>query len=96
MTTSYGSSSYLNIDRNQSSDEEETQEKGPNPFLKAFNGKLLRKIIIKNLTYESLLIVAKISSPSPVSNFFPNNFELSFEIKGNGTYSIALAKHNVE
>ena len=96
LTTSYGSSSYLSIDRNQSSDEEETQEKGVNPFLKAFNGKLLRKIVIKNLTYESLLIVARIKSPAPGVNFSPSNFELSFELKGNGTHSITLAKNNVE
>lgn len=43
-----------------------------------------------------MLIVAKIRSPAPIANFFPNNFELSFELKGNGIYSITLAKNNAE
>jgi len=64
--------------------------------LKAFNGKLLRKIVIKNRTYESSIVVAKISTPSPVANFTPNNFELSFELKGNGFYCITLAKNNID
>lgn len=59
---------------NHSSEEEQLQEKKPNnPFEKAFNGVLLRKIAIKNTTYDNLLLVARIKSPAPEPNYSPSN-----------------------
>ncbi len=98
VTNSYGGSGFLNMDRsNHSSDDEEPQEKRPNnPFDKAIKGKLLRKIVIKNLTYDSLLLVARLKSPNPEPNFMPTNFEISFEIKGGGSYVLSLQKKRVD
>ena len=98
ITNSYGGSGFLNMDRsNHSSDDEEPQEKRlNNPFDKAIKGKLLRKIVIKNMTYDSLLLVARLKSPNPEPNFMPTNFEISFEIKGGGSYAITLQKKRVD
>lgn len=98
LTTSYGGSGFLGMDRsNQSSDDEEPQEKKTyNPFEKAFRGRLLRKIVIKNLTYDNLLLVARLKSANPEPNFNPTNFEVSFEVKGGSSYVITLQKKRVD
>jgi hypothetical protein len=98
ITPSYGGSGFLSMDRsNQSSDDEEPQEKKPNnPFDKAIKGKLLRKILIKNMTYDSLLLVARLKSANPDPNFMPTNFEVSFEVKGGGNYVLTLQKKRVD
>jgi hypothetical protein len=57
---------------------------------------LLRKIVIKNLTYDSLLLVARLKSTNPDPNFTPNNFELSFDIKGASSFVLTLQKKRVE
>jgi hypothetical protein len=68
----------------------------PNPFDKAFKGKLIRKIVIKNLTYNNLLLVARIKTPNPEPNFIPANFEVSFEVKNGSNYVLTLHKRRVE
>ncbi len=82
LTSPYGGSSYLNIniDRgNLSSDDEEPQDKpASNPFEKVFQGTLFRRIHIKNLSSDNLLMVANIKSSIPEPNFEPANVELSF------------------
>lgn len=73
---SYGVSGFLSMDRsNQSSDDEEPLDKKSfNPFEKAFKGKLLRKIAIKNLTYDNILLVARLKTANPEPNIIPANF----------------------
>jgi hypothetical protein len=61
-----------------------------------FKGKLLRKIVIKNLTYDSLLLVARLKTAIPEPNFTPSNFEVSFEVKGGSTFTLTLQKKRVE
>jgi len=71
FTTHYGGTGFLSIDRgNQSSDDDENAEKpSSNPFQKAFQGVLFRKIVIKNQSSEGLLMVLRINSPIPEPNF---------------------------
>lgn len=81
----------------QSSDDEEPQQKkANNPFDKVIKGKLLRKIAIKNLSYDNLLLVARLKSPNPEPNFLPTNFQVSFEVKGGNTHVITLQKKRVD
>lgn len=82
---------------NSDSDEEEPQDKPQNnPFSKSFEGVLFRKIVIKNLSSDNLLMVASIKSTIPEPNFEPANVELSFEVKSESNFVITLKKHNVE
>ena len=94
---SYGSS-FLNVDRGiHSSDDDDSNEHAKeNPFLKAFEGTLFRKITVRNLTYESVLVVARIKCASPEPNFEPVNTEMSFEIRGESYHVITLKKHRVD
>jgi hypothetical protein len=99
QTSPYGGTGYLKmIDRgNSDSDEEEPQDKPQNnPFSKAFEGILFRKIVIKNLSSDNLLMVGSIKSTIPEPNFEPANVEFSFEVKAESTFVITLKKHKVE
>lgn len=98
QSSSYIGGGFLNMDRsNHSSEEEQLQQKKTiNPFDKAFNGVLLRKIAIKNTTYENLLLVARIKSPTPEPNYSPSNIEVSFDVKGGSIFVLTLHKHRIE
>lgn len=78
LSSPYGGSSYLNISidrRDVSSEEEEpTEKEGDNPFDQAIQGVLFRRITIKNLSADSLLMVATLKTVDPQPNFTPSNF----------------------
>lgn len=57
---------------------------------------MLRKIVIKNLTYDNILLVARLKTASPEPNFTPANFEVSFEVKGGSSYNLTIQKRRVE
>jgi len=64
---------------NHSSDDEEPLDKNVgNPFEKVEQKCLFRKIVIKNLSYDSILVVAKIKCASATPNFEPSKVEVSF------------------
>ena len=48
------------------------------------------------MTYDSLLLVARIKSATPEPNFTPTNFEVSFEVKGSNSFTITLQKKRVD
>jgi hypothetical protein len=48
------------------------------------------------LTYDSLLLVARLKSASPEPNFAPTNFEVSFDVKGGNHYVLTIQKKRVD
>ena len=88
----------INIDRsnNSSDDEEKSDKPSVNPFDKVFEGILFKKIVVKNLSGDNLLLVATLKSATPEPNFSPSNFETSFEVKGESSYVLTLKKHRVD
>lgn len=69
LTSPYGSSGYLNIniDRGNLSSEDEEPQDSPlsNPFDKVVEGVLFRRVIIKNLSSDSILMVANLRTAVP-------------------------------
>lgn len=82
-------------ERSYSSDEEEPQQK-PNPFDKTQKLVLFRKIVLRNLSYDNLVVVAELRSASPQPNYTPCNLEMSFDVKGESTYTLTVAKIDAE
>jgi hypothetical protein len=67
-----------------------------NPFDKVIEAVFFKRILIKNLSSENILMVATIKSPVLEPNFAPVNLETSFEVKGESTFALTLKKHRAD